>query len=109
MKNLNYQGAIAFVKQGHLDTMRYFHQTDNEQEKEKLLSLNFSIRVVVRENERVRCFFKDIQTIVVNHQPSGGSFILNLKGGFVELNNNYAITVEEGAIITSHSTHVISK
>lgn len=107
MKTLNYQGTIAFVKNGDLDTMQYFHQAEDGQEKEKLLSLNSPIRDVVRENRKVRSFYKDIQTSIINHRPSSQSFILNLPTNFAEPNNSYSITVEKEAIIANRLTHMI--
>lgn len=108
MKFLNYQGTIAFVKNGRLDTMEYFHQVDNGKEKERLLSLNSPIRDVVRENGKVLCFYKGIQTSVINHRPSSESFILNLPVSFSELNNDYHMTVEKEAVVATRSVHVIS-
>ena len=35
MKTLNYQGTVAFFKNGRLDTMKYFHAIDNGQEQER--------------------------------------------------------------------------
>lgn len=108
MKNLNYQGTIAFVKNGRLDTMKYFHQINNGQEKERLLSLNTPIRDVIRENGKVLCFYKSIQTTIINHRPSSESFILNLPASFSALNNDYHIIVEKEAVVATRSVHVIS-
>lgn len=108
MKSLNYHGTIAFVKNGRLDAMKYFHQIDNGKEKERLLSLNSPIRDVIRDGGEVRCFYKDLQTTVINHRPSSGSFILNLPVSFSALNNNYHIVVEKEALVATRSAHVIS-
>ena len=35
MKSLNYQGTVAFLKNGRIDTMRYFHAIDGHKEQER--------------------------------------------------------------------------
>jgi sigma-E factor negative regulatory protein RseB len=82
MKSLDYQGTIAFFKNGRLDTMRYYHTADQGLEKERLLSLNSPMREVVREAGKVSCVFKESKKIVVNHRPVSQSFIADIPSDF---------------------------
>jgi len=108
MKNLNYQGTIAIVKNGRLDSMKYIHQANNGQEKERLLSLNSPIRDVIRDSGKVSCFLKDSQTIIVNHHPSSESFILNLPPSFSTLSDAYHITLGKEELVATQPVRVIS-
>ncbi|MCF6203652.1 MAG: MucB/RseB C-terminal domain-containing protein [Methylococcaceae bacterium] len=108
MKSLNYQGTVAIVKNGRLDSMKYFHQSNNGQEKERLLSLNSPIRDVIRDSGKVRCFLKDSQTIIVNHRPSSESFILNLPASFSILSDTYNISLGKEELVATHPVQVIS-
>mgnify|MGYP000647946488 CR=1 FL=1 len=89
MKVMEYQGTIAFFKNGRLDTMKYFHAIENGKAQERLLSLNSPMREVIREAGKVRCVFKDSKRSVVNHHPVSESFIVNLPRDFSNLNTIY--------------------
>lgn len=78
MKSLNFRGTVAFMKNGHLDTMKYTHATENGREQERLLSLNSPLREVVRDSGKVSCIYKETQKRLVNHRPVSESFIIDL-------------------------------
>jgi sigma-E factor negative regulatory protein RseB len=108
MKTLNYQGTVAFFKNGRLDTMKYFHTTDNGQEQERMLSLNSPMREVIREAGTVSCVFKDSQKIVVNHRPVSQSFIVDLPVEFSASSINYHFSLEDDESVAMLPTRVIS-
>ena len=108
MKTLNYQGTVAFFKNGRLDTMKYFHATDNGLEQERLLSLNSPMREVIREAGKVSCVFKNSQKIVVNHHPVSQSFIVDLPSEFSAASINYNFSLREEESVAMLPTRVIS-
>ncbi len=93
MKVLNYQGTVAFMKNGQLDTMKYFHAVNNGSEQERLLSLNSPMREVVRDSDKVSCTFKATHKRVVNHRPVSQSFILDFPKDLVALTDVYSFSV----------------
>ena len=108
MKTLNYQGTVAFFKNGRLDTMKYFHATDNGLEQERLLSLNSPMREVIREAGKVSCVFKNSQKIVVNHHPVSQSFIVDLPVEFSAASINYHFSLRDEESVAMLPTRVIS-
>ncbi len=108
MKTLNYQGTVAFFKNGRLDTMKYFHATDNGLEQERLLSLNSPMREVIREAGKVSCVFKNSQKIVVNHHPVSQSFIVDLPVEFSAASINYHFSLREEESVAMLPTRVVS-
>ena len=108
MKTLNYQGTVAFFKNGRLDTMKYFHTTDSGQEQERLLSLNSPMREVIREAGKVSCVFKNSQKIVVNHHPVSQSFIVDLPVEFSAAGVNYHFSLRDEESVAMLPTRVIS-
>lgn len=108
MKTLNYQGTVAFFNSGRLDTMKYFHVTDNGQEQERLLSLNSPMREVIREAGKVSCVFKGSQEIVVNHRPVSQSFIVDLPLEFSAASINYHFSLGEEASVAMLPVRVVS-
>ena len=108
MKTLNYQGTVAFFKNGRLDTMKYFHTTDNGLEQERLLALNSPMREVIREAGKVSCVFKNSQKIVVNHHPVSQSFIVDLPVEFSAASINYHFSLRDEESVAMLPTRVIS-
>ncbi len=108
MKQLDYQGTVAFFKNGRLDTMKYFHSVNNGQEQERLLSLNSPMREVIREAGSVRCVFKKTNEVVVNNNPVSDSFIVDLPEDFATLHNVYSFVALESESVAMLPAYVIS-
>lgn len=89
MSELNYQGTVAFLKNGRLETMKYFHAAEKGVQQERLLSLNSPLREIVRDADKVSCLFKSTQQIVVDHRPFGGSFLVDMPENLDELSATY--------------------
>ncbi len=93
MQVLNYQGTVAFMKNGQLDTMKYSHAAKNGLEQERLLSLNSPMREVIRDSGMVSCTFKETHKRVVNHRPVSRSFIIDLPQKISSLAEVYQVSV----------------
>lgn len=93
MKERNYQGTVAFMKNGHLDTMRYIHAAKNGREQERLLSLNSPMREVIRDDGKISCTFTDTHKRVINHRPVSQSFIIDMPRQVSSLTDVYQIVV----------------
>lgn len=112
METLDYQGTVAFFKNGRLDTMKYFHASDNGSQQERLLSLNSPMREVIREAGKVRCVFKKSKEIVVNHRPVSGSFIIDLPVDFSSVKPVYqlqALDEESVAMLPAYVVSIVPK
>jgi len=112
MDTLDYQGTVAFFKNGRLDTMKYFHASDNGNQQERLLSLNSPMREVIREAGKVRCVFKKSKEIVVNHRPVSGSFIIDLPVEFSSIKSVYqlqALDEESVAMLPAYVVSIVPK
>lgn len=93
MANLNYQGTVAFLRNGKLETMKYFHVFDKGVEQERLLSLNSPLREIVRDEDKVSCLFTATKQMVVDYRPSPRSFLLDLPKNLTELGSFYGFDI----------------
>jgi sigma-E factor negative regulatory protein RseB len=107
MKTLNYQGTVAFMKNGQLDTMKYFHVIDHNVEQERLLSLNSPLREVIRVGGKVSCLFKDSQQKVINHHPVDRSFIVDLPQQWNTVDGLYQLRVANQEEVAMQLAQVI--
>ena len=60
MDVLDYQGTVAFLKNGKLEPMKYVHAAEKGVQQERLLSLNSPLREIIRDADQVSCLFKEI-------------------------------------------------
>lgn len=107
MKNLNYQGTVAFMKNGQLDTMKYIHAAKDGVEQERLLSLNSPMREVIRDSGMVSCTFKETQKRVINHRPVSQSFILDLPRQISSLSALYQVKISGEAAVAMRNALVV--
>ncbi len=108
MKVLNYQGTVAFMKNGQLDTMKYIHAAKNGLEQERLLSLNSPMREVIRDSGRVSCTFKETHKRVINHRPVSRSFIIDLPQQISSLTDIYQVSVLGEESVAMRPSRVIA-
>ncbi len=80
MEVLNYQGTVAFLKNGKLEPMKYVHAAKKGVEQERLSSLNSPLREIIRDAGKVSCLFKETQQTIVDHRPFERSFLVDMPG-----------------------------
>lgn len=89
MAVLNYQGTVAFLKNGRLETMKYFHAAEKGVQQERLLSLNSPLREIVRDADKVSCLFKATHQVIIDHRPFGSSFLVDMPENLNDLTAVY--------------------
>lgn len=105
MQTLNYQGTVAFLRNGKLEPMKYFHAARNGLEQERLLSLNSPLREIIRDTGKVSCLFKETHQRVEEKRPFDRSFLVDLPKNLDNLDNTYSITLlgeEEIAMLPAY-------
>jgi sigma-E factor negative regulatory protein RseB len=103
MRTLNYEGTVVFLRNGKLETMKYYHAVEQGREQERLIALNSPLREVVRNGDLVSCRYNDTQTIIFDHRPYERSFLINFSKNLEELADLYdfALTGEEDVAMLS--------
>jgi sigma-E factor negative regulatory protein RseB len=105
MEVLNYQGTVAFLKNGKLEPMKYVHAAEKGIEQERLLSLNSPLREIIRDADKVSCRFKETQQIVVDHRPFERSFLVDVPKNLDQLGAIYQFEMvgeEDVAMLPSY-------
>jgi sigma-E factor negative regulatory protein RseB len=108
MKTLNYQGTVVFLRNGKLETMKYFHAARKGAEQERLLSLNSPLREIIRDANQVSCHFKTTQQIIVDYRPFERSFLLDIPKNIDELSVAYSFDLVGEENIAMQPAHVIA-
>jgi len=105
MEVLNYQGTVAFLKNGKLEPMKYVHAAKNGVEQERLSSLNSPLREIIRDAGEVSCLFKETHQTIVDHRPFERSFLVDMPGNLDDIGAIYQFDMvgeEDVAMLPSY-------
>ena len=91
MEVLNYQGTVAFLRNGKLEPMKYVHAAENGIEQERLTSLNSPLREIIRDAGQVSCLFKETQQTLVDHRPFERSFLVDVPKNLDDIDATYQL------------------
>jgi len=108
VRRSNFQGTVAFLRNGKLEPMKYFHAVQDGVEQERLLALNSPLREIVREAGKVSCLNKKTQHRLVDNQPFDRSFLVDLPADIGKLEAAYAIELIGEENIAMLPAYVIS-
>ena len=108
MRNLNYQGTVVYLRDNKVETMKMFHAVENGVEQERLVSLNDPIREIIRDADKVTCYFHDSRTMVVDYKPTQRSLLVNIPENLEFKSQRYRIVVRQKEHVVQRMTQVIS-
>jgi sigma-E factor negative regulatory protein RseB len=108
MAVLNYQGTVAFLKNGKLEPMKYVHAAAKGVQQERLLSLNSPLREIVRDGGEVSCLFKETQQSIVDHRPFERSFLVDIPNNLDEMGAIYQFEVVGEENVAMLPTYVVA-
>lgn len=95
VRNLNYQGTLVYLQDGHVQSMRVVHKADKNGEFERLINLNGVAREIVRKNDVVTCYMPDSKAATVGRQQYNGNLLSQLaENDFSRLQDYYLFSFE---------------
>ena len=108
MEVLNYQGTVAFLKNGKLEPMKYVHAADKGAQQERLTSLNSPLREIIRDAGRVSCLFKETKQSIVDLRPFERSFLVNVPKNLDEMEDIYQFELVGEENVASLPSYVVA-
>ena len=103
----DYSGTFVYQHDGHMETVRITHISDQSGEHEKIESLDGPRREFIRNNNEVWWNLGDHKAMQVERQYSSKSFPALLPEQLSALNENYLIHTAEQARIAGFDTQAI--
>ncbi len=70
-RHLNYDGVFMYRMGNQINTMRIVHKANEEGIQEKLISLTGHANEVVRDNEQVKCYFPENNSVLIDESRLG--------------------------------------
>lgn len=108
VSELNYKGVVAYLRDKQVDSFQLFHASSAGLEQERLVSINSPLREVVRNAEKVTCYFPDTKTVFVESKPSNRSVLLDIPSDLTQLSRYYRVALEGQETIARRLSQVIS-
>lgn len=108
MSHLNYRGMVAYLKDNRVESLKVLHGVTNGVEQERLLSVNSPMREVIRNAEKVTCYFPDSRSMFVESKPSRHSFLLDLPKDLSELSRHYAFSLGGTEYVAERLARLVS-
>jgi sigma-E factor negative regulatory protein RseB len=93
MSHLNYRGMVTYLKDNRVESLKVVHGVSNGVEQERLLSVNSPMREVIRNAEKVTCYFPDSRSMFVEYKPPRQSFLLDLPKDLTDQSKHYAFSL----------------
>ncbi|GAB6067476.1 MucB/RseB C-terminal domain-containing protein [Methylothermus subterraneus] len=76
MQRLDYRATLAYSRDNRIQTLRLVHNVKDGVVRERLQALNDPLREVVREANKVTCYFPERRTVVVESQDFSPASLL---------------------------------
>ena len=108
MDVLNYQGTVAFFKNGKLEPMKYVHAAEKGVQQEQLLSLNSPLREIIRDADQVSCLFKETQQTLVDHRPFDHSFLVDMPKNLDDMGGIYRFEIVGEENIALRPSYIVA-
>lgn len=105
--DLNYKGVVAYLKDKQVESFQLFHASKGGVEQERLVSMNSPLREVVRNAERVACYFPDTKTVFVENKPSTRSVLLELPDDLTQLSRYYRVSLQGQEYVARRPSQVV--
>ena len=104
----SYEGTIIYSKGNKLDSFRVFHGMYSGVERERMISTNSPLREVVRNNQRVTCYFPDNKTVAIEQKSNKRSILFDIPGNVDEVSKQYEVAFGGEGIIAQRQVKLIS-
>jgi sigma-E factor negative regulatory protein RseB len=105
---LNYKGVVAYLKDHQVESFQLFHAVKSGVEQERLVSMNSPLREVIRDAEKVACYFPDLKKVYVENKPANRSSVLvDLPDDLTQLTRYYRVNLQGQEYVARRLSQVI--
>lgn len=90
----SYRATVAYLKEGRLDTLELVHAARKEGAFERIVSLNGTMREVVRDGGKMMVFTPENKTVIVENEGGSRYFLLDFPTDAVGIDQRYHLRLE---------------
>lgn len=104
----NYDGVFVHLSGGRMETLRIIHRVENDEVRERLVSLDGSGREFIRTGTELTCYLPDQRTVLVERRPQEGPLLGSLPAFDARSADFYEIRGGARARLMGRMTRVIA-
>ncbi|BBL76055.1 MucB/RseB C-terminal domain-containing protein [Methylomagnum ishizawai] len=103
----NYKGTVAYLKDKQVESFQLFHAVNGGKEQERLVSMNSPLREVVRDAQKVACYYPETKTVFVENKPSTRSVLLDIPDDLTQLSRDYRVELKGQEYVARRLSQVV--
>ncbi|NJD07077.1 MAG: transcriptional regulator [Methylococcaceae bacterium] len=107
VERLNYRGSVVYLKDQQLESFQVFHSVADGVERERMLSTNTPLREVVRNAQKVTCYFPDTHTVATEARSSRRSILLDIPDDLTQLQGLYRFSLGETEVVAQKTAQLV--
>lgn len=107
-RTLSYEGDFVYVRGQHVEAMHIIHSGDSEEERQRMYSLNGSLREVIVSNNQVTCLLSKQRVAIKDQSYRHSPFPISLPQELDKLENHYQFKILGEDRVADMETHVIA-
>ena len=107
VSHLNYKGVVAYLKDKQVESFQLFHASNSGKEQERLVSMNSPLREVVRDANKVACYYPDTKTVFIDSKPSTRSVLMELPNNLDQLARYYRVSLKDQEYVTRRLSQIV--
>ena len=104
----NYSGIFVYYANGHIETTRIIHKTDEVGQHEKIESLDGIQRIIFRNNDEMKCYLPDSKKIYTEKRWFRKYFPNLIPSSLEEIDNNYYAKETRIERVSNHECQVLT-
>ena len=104
---LNYEGIFIYRRQGAIDTMRIIHKIDENNVRERIVSLTGFAREVIRDKDSVTCILPDDESVMVEKSNPRQFKISQLPEQIAKVSEYYTFSIAGQDRVANRPTWVV--
>ncbi|MGZ8216041.1 MucB/RseB C-terminal domain-containing protein [Methylomagnum sp.] len=105
----NYKGVVAYLKDGQqMESFQLFHASKSGVEQERLVSMNSPLREVIRNAEKVSCYFPDTKKVFIENKAGNhSSALVDLPEDLSRLTRYYRVNLQGQEYVARRLSQVV--
>ena len=104
---LSYKGVVAYLKEQQVESFQLFHSSSAGVEQERLVSMNSPLREVIRNADKVSCYFPGSKKAFVEKKPGAQSVLVDLPDDLAQLTRYYKVDLQGQEYVAGRLSQVV--
>ena len=108
LRETSFQGEVAYFRDNKIETMSVFHSVSEGVVHERMVTLNGPVREIVRDADKVTCYFPDTQTVVLKNNTVPSVIFSGLPNNLDNSEERYSFNLKLIDRVAQRETQIVS-